>query len=126
MVYFVPTSKVQHHRLGTHGRYSLRGMDLEVSKYLVSGSATEQWHWRVLFGDGQGGGEPNRFCWLSNIRRSGRRSFAVTTQNHDFFGSIRDLGVLDVVLYTRNGERWGLKKVRSQVRDLDSVDSSIP
>ena len=70
-----------------------------MSKWIVSGSATEQWHWRVLFSDGHGGREPDRFPRLSNFRCSRRRSFAVTSENRDFLRAIRNRVDLDVSLY---------------------------
>ena len=85
-----------------------------MSKCVVSGSATEEWHWRVLFSDGHGGREPDRFPGLSNLRRSRRCGSAVISQNRDFLRVIRNPGDLDVFLYHQKGRvvRGGLETVR--------------
>jgi len=95
-----------------------------MSKCVMSGSATEQWHWRVLFSDGEGGREPDRSSRLPNLVHS-RSNF--TSQNCDFLRATRNPGDLDIFLYHKEERivrKGGLKMVRFQTRDPDQVNPS--
>jgi hypothetical protein len=77
-------------------------MDLQVSKLVVSGSATERWHWRVLFSGGRGR-ESDGFSWVPDPGRpaSGSHIFTTLRQNRNFIRAVWNLGDLDVLLYHR-------------------------